>query len=86
MSKLIRAREIYLPRRTEQALKLAADVLADDHTNADGLATRYLDECLERDYPGVFAVVAECAAAYGTVSKENQKRIEDWEQKSKPAK
>lgn len=82
MSKLARDREVYLPHRTETALRLAAEVLADDNTGTDALAVRYLDECLERDYPGIFEVVEECAAAFDLARADNKKILEEWKKKN----
>ena len=76
---LVREGSIYVNNRIGRALSLAAKVIAGDGTaSVEALAQRYLEEGLNREYPGIFQCIDECEAGYKALLNENKKRADAW--------
>ena len=74
MNSPVRNAELYVTRRVTTALRLACI----EGQTPDALADNYLVDCIERDHPGLLALVDECDNRYGETRAINQDKFAQW--------
>lgn len=74
---MTRSQEIYITPRNLGALRL----LAREGESVEAVLEKIIETTIDREHPGLFAVIDECNAAYEKVRAENKQRYEAWKEK-----
>jgi hypothetical protein len=70
----VRNAEVY----TSRALITACNLIKSESECVEDVFERLMTEGINREHPGLMAVIAECDKAIDEARKENKKRLDQW--------